>query len=920
MTFIALLFSIQLIALTEADCLIKLEEKKSFISSLQDHRQLKQMHVECTKLLDLLEKCDCIILDSVLVDYKLQALVYSIEFFESLKKDKQKDSLMDIIGQLLRGNSNIAPWANYGYLHYKIKYEVDAKKALEIVKRTERIILQDSSAVGFYKNLAQLNGLKSEIYLKSNNYSLAKASLWSAYAYAKEADKLYATLYGKSWGYSNSILVKLLSLPEALHDTKLVERCLEELVHSKADFYNDIRQHKIILSFFEMEELKSNHLKILMNSISKKPEYYNDLDINLRAARYFSSKNLSEEAIKYYRICNKNPALSYMQSAELNLVKSNIDFSRKDWKSLSASSINWRKNIELAGNFDSLWIKSSFRLNLFKQIKEVSALCLNANEQTNNPAFLSKAVELYDLAIQGIQVFKNEISTDEDRIRLLADLIRFSEQALTAYHKLNEKAGTLSKSQYDNILNYFELNKSFNLLVNQSLHTDKFSLEEIAIKSSYERAIASIEQKIGNDPENNDELNHKLEEYKSKLTDLTNSKQLKIGKMNLRDIQLSLDQEQSILEFFSGYRNLFGLLITKDNISFKMLGSDTIPGLYSNILMYQHLNKDLTDEFNADKLTQFKKYSFDFYHLLIQPFQHTLNKNVVMIADGHLATLAWSSLLSANTESDNPSSWPYLIYDFNFNTQPSAALWLKQKKYTPFIGKFNLISFAPEFNNLKYNVDEAKELVRLFTASKLFIKSNASNHNFNNYAPSAKIIHIASHARSGTNAENDLPRILMANDTLYSKGIEEIKFNTDLAFLSACETGLGKVIHAEGVMSLARAFFGAGVKSVISTLWEVNDRISKDQVIAVYKNLLKGLSKPDAIRIMQMEYISNVQRGQYALPYYWASYQCQGNTDAIFDPPSDYLTKVLGILPIVSFSFIGLTFYLLRKSLERINF
>ena len=220
----------------------------------------------------------------------------------------------------------------------------------------------------------------------------------------------------------------------------------------------------------------------------------------------------------------------------------------------------------------------------------------------------------------------------------LADLIRFSEQALTAYHKLNEKAGTLSTSQYDNILNYFELNKSFNLLVNQSLHTDKFSLEEIAIKSSYERAIASIEQKIGNDPENNDELNHKLEEYKSKLTDLTNSKQLKIGKMNLKDIQFSLDQEQSILEFFSGYRNLFGLVITKDNISFKMLGSDTIPGLYSNILMYQHLNKDLTDEFNADKLTQFKKYSFDFYHLLIQPFQHTLNKNVVMIADGYLAT------------------------------------------------------------------------------------------------------------------------------------------------------------------------------------------------------------------------------------------------------------------------------------------
>ena len=193
MTFNVLLFSIQLIALTEADCLIKLDEKKSFISSLQDHSKLKQMHVECTKLLDLLEKCDCIISDSVLTDYKLQALFYSIDFFVSSEKYKQKDSLMNIIDLVISGNPNIDDWAKYAFWHYKIKYEVDDKKALEIAKKTEQVILQDSSAVGFYKNLAQLNGLKSDNYLKSNNYSLAKASLWSAYAYAKQADKLYAT-------------------------------------------------------------------------------------------------------------------------------------------------------------------------------------------------------------------------------------------------------------------------------------------------------------------------------------------------------------------------------------------------------------------------------------------------------------------------------------------------------------------------------------------------------------------------------------------------------------------------------------------------------------------------------------------------------------------------------------------------------
>lgn len=919
MSAIILLFFSEFITLSQESCLAKFEDKRTYISSLQDHGKLKQMHFECTKLLELVEKCNCFVSDSTLVDYKLVALFYSIEFFESLKNFKLKDSIMHRIEQIISTNVKMATWANYAYLYYKIKYEDDAQKALQTVKDAEKIILSESTPGGFEKGYTQLNRLKSNIYLKSNNYSLAKASLWSAYGHAKQADKIYDSLYQKSWGYAASILVELLSLPEALFDTKLVEKCLDELVNSKSDYYNSSRHQKIILSLFDLKELQSNQIKILLSSILRKPEYKFDLDINLKAASYFASKNVVEDAIKYYKLSKLSSKLTGFQTAELNLVKANIDYAQKNWKSLSVSLDEWRKNIETVNPFDVLWMKSSIRLSLFKQIKEVSALFAKTYENTNDTSFLNKAIHLYDQAIDGIQIFKNEVSTDEDRIILLGDLITFSEQALRSYHHLYETKGKLDSDKLNNILNYFELNKSFNLLINQSLNSDKFSLEEMALKTSYEKAIASLEQQIGTNPEHHDVLNHQLEEYKSKLTDLINSKQLKIRRLNLIDIQNSLEDDHSIMEFFSGHSDLFCLLINKNNVTFKRLGSDTIKGLNGNLIQYKHLNKDLADEFSSENLIQYKKYSYDFYQLMIKPFQHELAKNVIIIADGDLATLAWCSLISTYTDLKNPAYWQYLIYDYKVNVQPSIALWLKLNTYLTERKKISFVSFAPEFKDLKYNVEEAKVLAGLFPASKRFINSNATLENFNEYAPDSKIIHIASHARGGTDLENDLSRIVLQNDTIYSNEIEGIRFNSELAFLSACETGLGKVIHAEGVMSLARAFFGAGVKAVISTLWEVNDKISKEQVVTFYKNLLQGQSKADAIRNMQLNYLSNVERGQNALPYYWASYQCQGNMDAIFKPTSNQLFKVLSLLPIVSFSFIGLTFYFLRKSIQQFN-
>ena len=98
--------------------------------------------------------------------------------------------------------------------------------------------------------------------------------------------------------------------------------------------------------------------------------------------------------------------------------------------------------------------------------------------------------------------------------------------------------------------------------------------------------------------------------------------------------------------------------------------------------------------------------------------------------------------------------------------------------------------------------------------------------------------------------------------------------SVDLVVLSACQTGLGQVEPIEGVYGLQRAFKKAGVKSILMTLWKVDDEATQLFMTEFYRDYLKNNSKQHALKAAQ-EYLKNYRsEGEhvYSDPYYWAGF------------------------------------------------
>jgi CHAT domain-containing protein len=142
-----------------------------------------------------------------------------------------------------------------------------------------------------------------------------------------------------------------------------------------------------------------------------------------------------------------------------------------------------------------------------------------------------------------------------------------------------------------------------------------------------------------------------------------------------------------------------------------------------------------------------------------------------------------------------------------------------------------------------------------------------------------RILHLATHGISDetTPGFSGLVLSLVSPDGhpvfgyLKTHDIANLDLHPELVVLSACDSGTGNNLSGEGVTGLAYAFLHAGARQVASTLWDVDDEVTKDLMINFYKEMYSaGLDPAEALRQSQ---ISMMQSPHRSAPYYWAGFE-----------------------------------------------
>lgn len=185
-----------------------------------------------------------------------------------------------------------------------------------------------------------------------------------------------------------------------------------------------------------------------------------------------------------------------------------------------------------------------------------------------------------------------------------------------------------------------------------------------------------------------------------------------------------------------------------------------------------------------------------------------------------------------------------------------------------------------------------------------------------------KILHFATHGVVN-NERPELSGIVMSrygesgqqlNEFIRLQDIYGMKLNADLVVLSACETGVGKEVRGEGIMSLNNAFLQSGARTVLASLWKVEDGASQILMKEFYTGISSGgLTPSEALRQAQMKLARDPR---YSSPFYWAAFTLQGDLNVRPEiangmPPWAYA------LAVVPFLLLGV--FLLRKKRVQSN-
>ena len=367
---------------------------------------------------------------------------------------------------------------------------------------------------------------------------------------------------------------------------------------------------------------------------------------------------------------------------------------------------------------------------------------------------------------------------------------------------------------------------------------------------------------------------------------------------DIDNVQTNLSNDEALIEYVLTDTVMVAFLITNNRADYFSVPIDSIFLKQIDEFRETIISKD----FSAESVSRYCEVAHHLYQQLLAPMEELIEgMSLIIIPDGKLACIPFEALLTSPIQGRdyNSKDYPYLIKQHPVSYGYSSTILLNSLHRKNHAVHKSILSFAPsfqaddevllaelkergaEFVSLPGTKEEVAQIMDI-AGGELLIDENASEANFKKLAPGFQVLHIATHgiiddknpmkSRLAFSNENDS----VEDGSLFIYELYSLKLNADMAVLSSCNSGYGKLQQGEGVMSIARAFLYAGVPGIVMSQWSVNDKSSAKVMVSFYKELRSGLSKAQALQNAKLNYLNKADN-LTANPYYWAGFVVIGN-------------------------------------------
>ncbi|MCB9234727.1 MAG: CHAT domain-containing protein [Bacteroidia bacterium] len=359
--------------------------------------------------------------------------------------------------------------------------------------------------------------------------------------------------------------------------------------------------------------------------------------------------------------------------------------------------------------------------------------------------------------------------------------------------------------------------------------------------------------------------------------------------------QRILNQDKVLVEYFLGEENLFIFLLTHENLTVKQIKIDK--DFPNHILGMKNALEGLQIPVEATR-KPYRDEAWYLYQKVFEPIAKDIgDRQVIIIPDGLLGYIPFEALLTQQTDSKDFRDFPYLILqsNYNFSYDYSATLLWENAVNRARHRARDYVGFTPSFSahhNELPAIRKSIEEIRDLSGGVLFQDAEAFSYKFRFSDFKDKIVHLGTHAY----INDSIPlfsQIMFAADpanpsdtALYTYQLFNMKMGASLVILSACQTGDGKLMRGEGIMSLSRGFTFAGCPSILMSLWKVASahRSTADINLGFFTRMRAGMPKNEALYQSKREYLATLKYCEEANPFLWAEMILSGDPAPIYHP------------------------------------